>query len=120
MQEELQNGTYQPGSYHYFTIYDPKERVIAVAPFRDRVVHHAIVRVLTPIYERVFIYDSYATRPAKGTHAAIRRAQHFLRRRPYYLKTDIAQYFYSVDHEILLTLLQRKIKDHHLLALLER
>ncbi len=120
LQEELQNGTYQPGTYHYFTIYDPKVREIAVAPFRDRVVHHAVVGVLTPIYERVFIYDSYATRAGKGHHAAIRRAQSFLRKGRFYLKTDVAKYFESVDHDVLLDILNRKIKDRQLLALLER
>jgi RNA-directed DNA polymerase len=120
LQDELQSSSYRPGVYHYFTIQDPKERVIAVAPVRDRVVHHAIVRVLTPIYERVFIFDSYATRPGKGTHAAIRRAQSFLRRWQFYLKTDIAKYFDSVDHDILLTLLRCKLKDRLLLELLER
>jgi RNA-directed DNA polymerase len=120
LQHELHSGAYQPGAYHYFPIHDPKERVIAVAPFRDRVVHHAIIQVLTPIYERVFIFDSYATRPGKGTHVAIRRAQSFLRRRWWYWKTDIAKYFESVDHDILLSLLWRKIKDHKLLVLLER
>jgi len=120
LQQELHDGSYQPGAYRFFTIHDPKTRVIAVAPFRDRVVHHAVVGVLTPIYERSFIYDSYATRSGKGTHAAIRRAQMFLQRWPYYLKTDIAQYFPSVDHEILLSLLKRKLKDPRLLGLLER
>lgn len=120
LQDELQANRYIPGAYHFFTIHDPKERVIAVAPFRDRVVHHAIVRVLTPIYERVFTFDSYATRPGKGTHAAIRRAQGFLRRWSFYLKTDIAKYFEHVDHDMLLEILARKLKDACLLRLLER
>ena len=120
LQRELKDGAYQPGGYYYFTIHDPKQRTIAVAPFRDRVAHHAIVGVLTPIYERRFIHDSYATRPGKGTHAAILRAQHFLRSRPYYLKADIAQYFDSVDHEILMEILRRTLKDRALLGLLER
>jgi len=120
LQAELQHGTYQPGRHRYFTIHDPKRRTIAVAPFRDRVVHHAIVRALTPIYERVFIFDSYATRPGKGTHAAIRRAQTFLRRHAWYWKTDIDQYFDSVDHAVLLDLLERKMKDRAVLALLAR
>jgi hypothetical protein len=120
LQDELQAGRYQPGAYWYFTIHDPKERVIAVAPFRDRVVHHAIVRVLTPVYEPAFIFDSYATRPGKGTHAAIVRTQQFLRRFRWYLKTDIAKYFERVDHEFLLGLLQRKLKDRRMLDLLER
>ncbi len=120
LQTELLNGIYRPGSYRYFIIYDPKERVIAVAPFRDRVVHHAVVRILTPIYERVFIHDSYATRPCKGTHAAIKRAQKFIRQWPWYLKADIEKYFNNVDHEILLGIIERKIKDRQLLKLLDR
>lgn len=119
LQRTLQQATYRPGAYRYFTIHDPKTRTIAVAPFRDRVVHHAIVRVLTPVYERVFIKDSYATRPGKGTHVAILRAQTFLRCWNWYLKTDIARYFDSVDHDILLTILRRKLKDQRLLDLLE-
>lgn len=120
LQKEMKDGTYQPGAYHFFTIRDPKERVIAVAPFRDRVVHHAVVHVLTPIYERSFIYDSYATRAGKGTHAAILRAQKFMRHRRWYLKTDIEKYFDTADHQILLDILSRKLKDRNLMQLLER
>ena len=120
LQKELLTGIYRHGTYHYFTIFDPKERVIAVAPFRDRIVHHAVVRILTPIYEHVFIHDSYATRPLKGTHAAIKRAQKFIRRWPWYLKLDIEKYFDSVDHNILKAFLERKIKDRKLLELLDR
>jgi RNA-directed DNA polymerase len=120
LQTELLNSMYRPGAYRYFKIFDPKERVIAVAPFRDRVVHHAVVRILTPIYERVFIYDSYATRPNKGTHAAIKRAQKFIQRWPWYFKADIEKYFDHVDHDILLDIIERKIKDRRLLRLLER
>lgn len=120
LQEELESGTYRPQAYRFFTIHDPKERVIAVAPFRDRVVHHAIVDVLTPLYEKIFIYDSYATRPGKGTHAAILRAQYFLRRWTWYLKADIQKYFYSVDHDILINILARKIKDKRLFGIIAR
>jgi len=120
LQKELQHGTYFPGAYYFFTIYDPKERVIAVAPFRDRVVHHAIVNVLTPVYEKVFIHDSYATRPDKGTHAAVIRARQFIRRWPWYLKADVEKYFDSVNHDILMDILSHKLKDNKLLELLER
>ena len=120
LQQELIKGTYQPGAYRYFTVYDPKKRTIAVAPFRDRVVHHAIVRILIPIYERTFIYDSYATRTNKGTHVALKRAQKFMRRRPWYFKADIEKYFDSVDHDILMGIIKRKIKDRDLLRLLDR
>lgn len=120
LQKELLNDEYRPGAYRYFTVNDPKKRNIAVAPFRDRVIHHAVVHVLTPVYERTFVYDSYATRPCKGTHAAILRAQQFMKRWPLYLKADIEKYFDSVDHDILLEILARKIKDKRLLVLLER
>ena len=60
-QEFLESGRYVPGDYRYFTIYEPKERLISVAPFRDRVVHHALVRILEPVYERRFICDSCTT-----------------------------------------------------------
>lgn len=90
-----------------------------MAAFRGRVVHHALVNVLEPIYERCFIYDSYATRKGKGVHAAVNRAQYFLRCYDWYLKSDVEQYFDSVDHEILLYLLERKIKDKRLLKIAE-
>jgi len=120
LQKELQNETYQPGDYRFFKIYDPKERLIAVAPFRDRVVHHAIVNILTPVYERCFIYDSYATRPDKGTHIAIKRAQKYVRRWKWYLKSDIEKYFENVNHDILMNILKKKLKEKSLLNLLEK
>lgn len=120
LQKELKAGTYQPGEYRYFTVHDPKERHIAVAPFRDRVVHHAIVNILDPVYERIFIHDSYATRKNKGTHKAILRAQHFLRRWDWYHKADVHQYFANIDHAVLLGIIERKIKDRKLVGLLER
>lgn len=89
LERELREGTYRPGAYHYFTIHEPKERVVAAAPFRDRVVHHALVRVLEPIFEPRFIEDSYACRPGRGAHAGMRRALHFAKRHRYALKCDI-------------------------------
>jgi len=71
LHEELRDGTYTHGGYHYFWIHDPKDRLVAAAPFGDRVVHHAIVRVIEPIFEKRFIEDSYACRRRKGTHAAL-------------------------------------------------
>jgi len=92
LHDELWAGTYRHGGYHYFTIYEPKQRVVAAAPFRDRVLHHAIVRVIEPIFERRFIGDSFACRVGKGTHAAMRRAAQFGRRFPYALKCDVRKY----------------------------
>ncbi|MBT4837066.1 MAG: hypothetical protein HON94_06940 [Methylococcales bacterium] len=120
LKDELESETYLPGAYRYFSILDPKPRMIAVAPFRDRVVHHALVDLLTPIYEPRFIDDSYATRVDKGTHKAVLRCQHFLKRSPFYLKTDIRKFFDSVDHQVLLKLLEHRIKDKQLLLLIEK
>lgn len=72
LEGELQTQTYQPGGYHNFHITVPKARLISAAPFRDRVVHHALMNVIEPLFERQFIYDSYANRAGKGTHRAQR------------------------------------------------
>lgn len=120
LQDQLVSKNFSPGPMRFFTIYDPKMRRIAVAPFRDRVVHHAVVSVLIPVYERVFIYDSYATRKGKGTHRVIERAARFAGRWDWCLKTDIEHFFDNVDHDILLKLLSRRIADQDILWLLER
>jgi RNA-directed DNA polymerase len=91
LQAELEAQTYTPGPYHHFTIYEPKRRRISAAPFRDRVVHHALVRVIEPIFERRFISDSYACRLGKGTHRALNRCTHFARRHRFVLKCDIVR-----------------------------
>jgi retron-type reverse transcriptase len=77
---ELTTKTYRPGAYHSFFIYEPKKRQISAAPYRDRVVHHALTGVLEPIFEKTFIADSYACRKGKGTHAVDRCRSHFDRR----------------------------------------
>ena len=118
LHEQLRDGTYRHGPYHYFWIHDPKDRLVAAAPFRDRVVHHAIVRVIEPIFEKRFIEDSYACRVGKGTHAAMRRALHFARGHRYALKCDVQKYFPSIDHEVLMGLVGRVIGDGRVLELL--
>lgn len=120
VKEELETESYRPSKYRYFKTFDPKERTISVAPFRDRVVHHALVRVLEPIFDPKFIYDSYATRKGKGTHKALRRAQESLRKKCFYFKTDVLKYFDSVEHEILLDLIKRRVKDKRTLEVIER
>jgi retron-type reverse transcriptase len=119
LHEELTAKTYRPGAYHTFVIHEPKRRQISAAPFRDRVVHHALTGVLEPIFERSFIFDSYACRKGKGTHAAVGRCQEFARRFPYVLKADVARFFPSIDHALLKAQVARKIKDPHVLWLVE-
>ncbi|MBK7409855.1 MAG: RNA-dependent DNA polymerase [Saprospirales bacterium] len=120
LEEELKSGTYAPGPYKTFHIYEPKKRMISAAPFRDRVVHHAICNVIEPIFEKSFIFDSYANRKGKGTHAAIRRCQDFSRKYPYVLKADIQKYFPSIDHQVLKSAIGRKIGCPSTLRLIER
>jgi retron-type reverse transcriptase len=120
LQEELASQTYSPGSYYHFPIHDPKPRIISAAPFRDRVVHHALVRVIEPIFERRFIHDSYACRKGKGTHRALDRCQAFARRYRYVLQCDLIHFFPSVDHSILRQILARLIADDQTMWLVDR
>ena len=119
LQEELQTRTYQPGAYHEFHIYEPKLRKISAAPYRDRVVHHALCNVIEPILDRTFIFDSYACRKGKGTHKAVNRFTEFSRKNTYVLKCDIKKYFPSIDHGILKTLFRRKVRDAQTLWLMD-
>jgi RNA-directed DNA polymerase len=117
LQDELRSFTYRPGPYASFYIHEPKRRLISAAPFRDRVVHHALCSLIEPLFERSFIFDSYANRVGKGTHRALDRAQGFARRYPYVLQCDIRQFFPSIDHQILSSILRRKIADPDVLWL---
>ncbi len=120
LRDELEQGIWQPRPYRYFDIFDPKHRTIAVSDFRDRVVHHALVNILEPIFEKTFISDSYATRKGKGVHAAVFRAQYFLQNHLYFLKTDVEKFFDSVSHDQLLRIISRKIKDPRILNICEK
>jgi len=120
LQEELRAQAYQPAPYHNFIFVERKERKISAARYRDRVVHHALMNVIEPIFETRFIHDTYANRVSKGTHRALDRAQHFARRYPYVLKCDIRQFFPSVDHAILRRLLARHIACPRTLWLIDR
>lgn len=119
LQKELQAQTYQPGAYHSFYIHEPKRRLISAAPFRDRVVHHALCNIIEPIFERSFVFDSYANRQGKGSHKAIDRAQQYARNYKYVLQLDVRQFFPSIDHQILRQILQRKLADSQLLGLID-
>ena len=92
IQQELQEKTYAPGPYHSFYIHEPKLRLISAAPFRDRVVHHALCQVMEPIWEPRFIHDNYANRMGKGTHRAIDRTTYFARRYRYFLQCDVRKF----------------------------
>jgi RNA-directed DNA polymerase len=120
LSQELLDQTYRPGAYYSFYIHDPKRRLISAAPFRDRVVHHALCNLIEPLFERSFIADSYANRIGKGTHRALDRCQYFARRYRYVLQLDVRQFFPSVDLIILRDILARKLDDPSVLWLVER
>jgi len=120
LHDELHNGTWVPGPYREFTIYERRPRKISAAPYRDRVVHHALCSAIEPVFERCFIHDSYACRVGRGTHAALERFTYFARRSRYLLKSDIRKYFPSIDHEILKVKIRRKIKCSPTLTLIDR
>ncbi len=115
IQNELIWKMYSPGRYREFIVYEPKKRIIQAPSFKDRVVHHALCNVIEPIFDARFIYDSYACRKGKGTHAGVERIIYFLRKlarslpRTYCLKADISSYFPSIDHTVLKTLLRKKV-----------
>lgn len=125
LQGDLKNGKYRHGQYSRFFVCDPKRREISKASVRDRVLHHAICRILTPIFEPKFIFDSYSSRAGKGTLAAIERFEQFARklslnntRTVWVLKCDVRKFFDSVDHKILLGLLEKNISCPRSLDLL--
>jgi retron-type reverse transcriptase len=119
LQEDLQSHCYRPGAYLHFLIHTPKQRKISAAPFRDRVVHHALCNVIEPWFERRFIHDSYANRRGKGTHRAVDRLQQYARRYRYVLRVDIVKHFPSIDHAILHDILAQTIHDDTVMWLVD-
>lgn len=120
LQDELAGQRYRPGPYTSFYIHEPKRRLISAAPFRDRVVHHALCNVIEPIFERSFVADSYANRVGKGTHKALAAAQRFAQKHRYVLQLDVVQFFPSIDHDILRAILVKKLDDPAVLTLIDQ
>jgi len=122
---DLKNGTYRHGGYKGFWIHDPKLRRIHKASVRDRVLHHAVFKVLNPIFEPTFIPTSYSCRVGKGTHKGMEKVAEMIRAvsrnntRPCYaLKCDVRKFFDSINHDVLLKILDRKIKDEKVMDLM--
>lgn len=120
LEAELRSGTYRPGPYHTFWIFDPKPRLISAAPLRDRIVHHAVVRVIEPLFERRFIHHSYACRTDKGNHRALDQFVRWSKAKRYVLMLDVHKFFPSVDHIVLKGEIRRGLKDARTLDLLDR
>ncbi len=127
LHQELKTKTYQHSHYTPFNICDPKPRRIHKAIVKDRVLHHAIFRILYPIFDKSFIYDSYSCRLNKGTHRAVRRLEKFAGKLSknnsqniFALKCDIRKFFDSVDQNILINLIKKKIQDENAVWLIEK
>ena len=110
LHNELRSESYSPSGYRQFYIHDPKKRLISAAPYRDRIVHHALCNVISPLIEKRFIYDSYSCRVGKGTGAARERCRQYTNRFRYVLKCDVKKFFQSIDHEILFHKLTQVIR----------
>jgi retron-type reverse transcriptase len=113
----LATSTHRPSAYRHFFIHEPKHRKISAAPFRDRVVHHALCNVIEPRFERLFIPSSFANRAGKGTHAAVDHVQALAQRHRFVLRADIVKHFASLDHDILLHTLSRQIPEPDVMRL---
>lgn len=120
LQRELRDGRYRPGPYRTFRIRDPKPRTISAAPFRDRVVHHALCAAMEPIFERYAVDHSYACRRGLGTTAALARARELARRHAHFIKLDVSAYFESIDHARLREQLAGLCRDGRVFALAAR
>ncbi|MFA5137096.1 MAG: reverse transcriptase/maturase family protein [Patescibacteria group bacterium] len=122
IRDDLVNERWHPGQYSRFFVADPKRRLINAPPFRDRIVHRVVSDVLLPLWEPMFIYDTYACLATRGTHIAVDRLQQFMRRYPkgtgYVLQLDVKSYFASIDHEVLLGLLAKRIRDRKMMHLI--
>jgi RNA-directed DNA polymerase len=119
LQRELQQASWRPGMPTRFTVHDPKVREITAAPFRDRVVHHALIDPLEPSFDRRMVSHSYACRRGKGQHAALRQARRLVRAFPWFLKLDVQGFFPSLRHDVVLDTLARLVKDRAALGLCE-
>ncbi len=120
LHDELVSERWKPSSYRCFQIHDPKTRTISAAPYRDRVVHHALCLVIGPIIERRFVDDSFSCRKGKGTLAGRERCRQYTNRYRYALKCDIRKYFETIDHDVLIGKMARIIRCKPTLELCRR
>lgn len=117
LRRQILSGEIEAGNYRFFKIFEPKERQICASAFSEQVLHHALINICHPYFERAQIFDSYASRIGKGTYAATGRAQSFSRANKWYLKLDVRKFFGSVHHRVLKMQLDRLFKEDRLLAI---
>lgn len=133
---ELKYEIYSPKPLKTFILRDPKTRKISKSDFRDRIIHHALIRIIDPIFDKIFIYDCSANRKGKGTLFAIKRFHKFIKKvsrngktkgwfnnnqiSGYCFKADIKHYFQEVNHNVLLETIKRKISDEKTISLIKK
>jgi len=117
LRHQILTNTIEVGKYRFFKIYDPKERQICAGAFKEQVLHHALMNICHDYFERVQIFDSYASRKGKGTYAAIERAKRYTKRYRYFLKLDVKKFFASIHHVVLKGQLEKLFKDYELLSM---
>ena len=116
----LEDKTFTTSEYRVKEVFEPKQRTIYILPFApDRIVQHAVMNVLEPIWNSLMIEDSYACRQGKGQHAASRRTMQWVRKYRYCMQADVRKFYPSINHDILMDIVKRKIKDSDVLWLLE-
>lgn len=115
LRKQIMTAQVEVGDYRFFKVYEPKERQICASAFGEQVLHHAMMNVCHDYFERTQIFDSYASRKGKGTHAALERAKTFTRHSGWFLKLDVKKFFESVHHQVLKKQLERLFKDKQVL-----
>lgn len=120
IRQKIMDGSVEIGEYHYFTIHDPKERTICAAPFRERILQHAIMNVCHQYFDCTLIDTTYATRKGKGVYAALEKAGEAMSFYKYSVKLDFRKYYDSIDLDVLKTKLKRLFKDAKLIQLFEK
>lgn len=118
LQQQIRQGRVEVGDYRYFFVYEPKKREICASAFREQVLHHALMNVCHPYFERAQIHDSYASRKGKGTYAALGRAREYTRRYDWFLKLDVRKFYASIHHDVLKGQLALLFREEDLLIIL--
>jgi retron-type reverse transcriptase len=123
--QDLNEGTYKTLSLRQFYIREPKLRLISAPSFRDRIVHHSLVQIIEPLFERRFIDETFACRRGRGTHAGVRHVFHCAQLakrkwgRYYVLKCDVTKFFPNINHDVLKQIIRRTIRDRRILLLID-
>jgi retron-type reverse transcriptase len=120
LRKQILSGQVTVGRYRYFKVYEPKERQICASAFGEQVLHHALMNVCHPFFERAQVFDSYASRKGKGTYAALERAKWYTKRNEWYLKLDVRKFFETVHHEVLTNQLTQMFRDAALVGIFEQ